>query len=102
MKKGYKIDKATGEIVKREKISIDTIKEPVAIKNKRLLPVKNYCREAGITLTKLSQLCGLATATVPTRVREGDCRLSDMEEMATAAGYRFVWYWEKVDSKGNL
>lgn len=99
MRKGYKIDKETGELVPREKKkSENRLRTPsmTSIKNKRLLPVWEYCQKEGLSLTALSELCGLAKATVPTRIREGDCSLSDMEEMAEAAGYKFVWHWEKV------
>jgi hypothetical protein len=30
------------------------------------------------------------------RLREGVCMMSDMEAMADAAGYKFVWSWEPV------
>ena len=34
---------------------------------------------------------------ISTRFVRDNCSMKDMEEMAAAAGYKFVWSWEKVE-----
>ena len=64
----------------------------------RLDPIKKYLFEKGISMAELSRRCEkkLSRHGVAYRVRVGDCLISDMEDMAQAAGYKFVWKWENV------
>ena len=67
-------------------------------KTGRLDPIKLYLFEKGISMAELSRRCEkkLSRHGVAYRVRVGDCLLSDMEDMAQAAGFKFVWHWENV------
>ena len=67
-------------------------------KTGRLDPIKRYLFEKGISMAELSRRCEkkLSRHGVAYRVRVGDCLLSDMEDMAQAAGFKFVWHWEDV------
>ena len=64
----------------------------------RLDPIKKYLFEKGISMAELSRRCEkkLSRHGVAYRVRVGDCLISDMEDMANAAGFKFVWSWENV------
>ena len=68
------------------------------VKNGRLDPIKRYLFEKGISMAELSRRCEkkLSRHGVAYRVRVGDCLISDMEDMAQAAGFKFVWHWENV------
>ena len=64
----------------------------------RLEPIKRYLFEKVISMAELSRRCEkkLSRHGVAYRVRVGDCLIEDMEDMAKAAGFRFVWHWENV------
>lgn len=66
------------------------------VKSGRLDPIKRYLFEKGISMAELSRRCEkkLSRHGVAYRVRVGDCLISDMEDMAQAAGMKFVWHWE--------
>lgn len=68
------------------------------VKTGRLDPIKRYLFEKGMSMAELSRRCEkkLSRHGVAYRVRVGDCLISDMEDMAKAAGYQFVWHWENV------
>ena len=67
-------------------------------KTGRLDPIKLYLFEKGMSMAELSRRCErkLSRHGVAYRVRVGDCLLEDMEDMANAAGFKFVWHWEDV------
>lgn len=62
----------------------------------RLRPILPLIHRKGLSLAKLGELCGVGRGGVPWRIRTGDCMMADMEKMASAAGYKFVWHWEDV------
>lgn len=68
------------------------------VKTGRLDPIKRYLFEKGMSMAELSRRCEkkLSRHGVAYRVRVGDCLISDMEDMAQAAGFKFVWHWENV------
>ena len=68
------------------------------VKTGRLDSIKRYLFEKGMSMAELSRRCEkkLSRHGVAYRVREGDCLISDMEDMAQAAGFKFVWHWESV------
>ena len=68
------------------------------VKSGRLDPIKRYLFEKGMSMAELSRRCEkkLSRHGVAYRVRVGDCLISDMEDMAQAAGFKFVWHWENV------
>ena len=68
------------------------------VKTGRLDSIKRYLFEKGMSMAELSRRCEkkLSRHGVAYRVRVGDCLISDMEDMAQAAGFKFVWHWESV------
>ena len=64
----------------------------------RLQPIRGYLFKKGITMSELSRRCQhkISRGGVGYRLRVGDCMMSDMADMAEAAGYKFVWHWENV------
>lgn len=64
----------------------------------RLQPIRGYLFKKGLTMSELSRRCQhkISRGGVAYRLRAGDCMLSDMADMAEAAGYKFVWHWENV------
>ena len=61
-----------------------------------LRPVLGYLFEKNITIPDLARRCGITPAGMAFRLREGVCMMSQIEEMAAAVGYRFVWSWEDI------
>ena len=64
--------------------------------SKLLRPVLGYLFEKNITIPDFARRCGVTPAGMAFRLREGVCMMSQMEEMAAAVGYRFVWSWEDM------
>ena len=63
----------------------------------RLNPVLHYLIDENMTIAQLAEKCGMSRQGMSTRFVRDDCTLKDMEQMAEAAGYKFVWHWEKVE-----
>ena len=53
--------------------------------------------QEGISIANLADRLGLSRQGISTRFVRDNCSMKDMEEMAAAAGYKFVWSWEKVE-----
>ena len=68
-----------------------------AKRGKRLAPVLMYLFQEGISIANLADRLGLSRQGISTRFVRDNCSMKDMEEMAAAAGYKFVWSWEKVE-----
>ena len=66
-------------------------------RGKRLAPVLMYLFQEGISIANLADRLGLSRQGISTRFVRDNCSMKDMEEMAAAAGYKFVWSWEKVE-----
>lgn len=66
-------------------------------RGKRLAPVLMYLFQEGISIANLADRLGLSRQGISTRFVRDNCSMKDMEEMATAAGFKFVWSWEKVE-----
>ena len=70
---------------------------PLTIFHSDLLkPVMGYLFEKNISIPDLAKRCGISGPGMAFRIREGVCMMSQMEEMAEAAGYKFVWSWEEL------
>lgn len=69
-----------------------------AFRSDLLKPVAKYLMRKGITTSELARRLGnISGPGITFRIREGVCMMSQMEEMAEAAGYKFVWSWEDVE-----
>ncbi len=68
-------------------------------RGKRLAPVLMYLFQEGISIANLADRLGLSRQGISTRFVRDNCSMKDMEEMAAAAGYKFVWSWEKVEKE---
>ena len=68
-------------------------KMPIQYGPKRLM----YLFQEGISIANLADRLGLSRQGISTRFVRDNCSMKDMEEMAAAAGYKFVWSWEKVE-----
>lgn len=62
-----------------------------------LKPIMQYLFEKNVSVPDLAKRCGLTPGGMAFRIREGVCMMSQMEEMAEAMGYRFVWSWEDAE-----
>ena len=64
----------------------------------RLRPIVPLIHRKGLSMAKLGELCNpkVERGGIPYRIRNGVCMMSQMEEMADAAGYKFVWDWEEL------
>ena len=70
---------------------------PITVFHSELLkPVMSYLFAKNISVPDLAKKCNVSGPGMAFRIREGVCMMSQMEEMAEAAGYRFVWSWEEV------
>ena len=67
-------------------------------RSNRLAPVKANIFRKGLSMAELSRRYkkDLSRQGLSYRLRVGDRSLEDMEDMAQAAVYRFVWDWEEV------
>lgn len=65
-----------------------------AKRGERLKPVLKYLIEKDITVAELAEKCGVTRQGMNKRFLADNCSLKDMEEMAKAAGYKFVWEWK--------
>lgn len=68
---------------------------PGAKKGSRLRPVFNYLMDENVSLSELGRRIGLSRQSMSTRFAVDDCKVSDMEKMADALGYEFVWSFRK-------
>ena len=73
---------------------------PMIVFHSELLkPVAKYMMRKGISTAEMARRLGnISGPGVAFRLREGVCMISQMEEMAAAAGYKFVWYWEDAEN----
>ena len=63
-------------------------------KGSRLRPLFDVLVDENMSISELARRCGMAKQSMSTRFAVDDCRVSDMEQMAEALGYKFVWYLE--------
>lgn len=85
------------EDVRPVEISSKRAIRPLTVFHSDLLkPVMGYLFEKNISVPELAKKCNLTPGGMAFRIREGVCMMSQMEEMADAAGYKFVWSWEEV------
>ena len=68
---------------------------PGAKKGSRLRPVFNYLMDENVSLSELGRRIGLSRQSMSTRFAVDDCKVSDMEKMAEALGYEFIWTFSK-------
>ncbi len=72
------------------------VRLPNKLHSELLRPVLGYLFEKNISVPDLAKKCGISGGGMAFRIREGVCMMSQMEQMADAAGYKFVWSWEEV------
>lgn len=72
------------------------VRAVTSYKSDLLLPVMDYLALKNISLPDLGKKLGLSGSAIGYRIRNGVCMMSQMEEMAEAAGYKFVWGWEEI------
>ena len=70
---------------------------PGAKKGSRLRPVFNYLMDENVSLSELGRRIGLSRQSMSTRFAVDDCKVSDMEKMADALGYEFIWSFRKKE-----
>lgn len=68
---------------------------------KRLQPVRRILFEENISYAQLAQACKCSKQNMSLRFINDDCKLSDMEKMAEAIGYEFLWKLTKKKSRGT-
>lgn len=68
-----------------------------AKRGERLKPVLKYLIEKDVTVAELAEKCGISRQAMNKRLIKDNCSMKDMEEMARAAGYKFVWEWVSDD-----
>ena len=68
---------------------------PGAKKGARLRPVFDYLMDENVSLSELGRRVGISRQSMSTRFAVDDCKVSDMEKMADALGYDFVWSFKK-------
>ena len=64
----------------------------------RLRKTLDYLIDEHISLAELARRCQLSRQGMSLRYAMDDCKLSDMEKMAEAAGYEFRWDWVKKET----
>ena len=67
--------------------------DETAQRGERLRPVMKYLVEKDVTVAQLGEKCGISRQGMNKRLKADNCSMKDMEEMAKAAGYKFVWEW---------
>ena len=67
-----------------------------AFHSDRLKPILGYLFDKNLSIPDLAKRVNMSRAGMVYRLREGVCMMSDMEAMADAAGYKFVWSWEPL------
>ena len=100
MAKKTEIENASAAEVTPKQRPNDQRKMPIQFgpkRGKRLAPVLMYLFQEGISIANLADRLGLSRQGISTRFVRDNCSMKDMEEMAAAAGYKFVWSWEKVE-----
>jgi len=70
-----------------------------AKRGERLKPVLKHLIEKDITVAELARRCGISRQAMNRRLMADNCSLKDMEEMAKAAGCKFVWDWIQDEEK---
>ena len=68
---------------------------PGTKKGFRLRPVFDYLMDENVSLSELGRRVGISRQSMSTRFAVDDCKVSDMEKMAEALGYEFVWSFKK-------
>ncbi len=68
---------------------------PGTKKGFRLRPVFDYLMDENVSLAELARRVGISRQSMSTRFAVDDCKVSDMEKMAEAMGYEFVWSFRK-------
>ena len=63
----------------------------------RLSGIRKYLAELGITGAQLGAMCNVDRHIMRRWFQSDDCKISEMEKMAKAAGYRFEWHWVKEE-----
>lgn len=70
---------------------------PGTKKGFRLRPVFDYLMDENVSLAELARRVGISRQSMSTRFAVDDCKVSDMEKMASALGYEFEWTFKKKE-----
>ena len=84
------------EDVQKVEPSKRSVRPMTKLHNDRLKPMLEYLFVKNISIPDLAKKLNITRGGLAFRIREGVCMMSDMEEMAEAAGYKFVWSWEPL------
>ena len=63
--------------------------------------IKILCARENISISALGEKIGKKPANMLNQLKRDDFRMSDLEEMAAALGYRFTWNFEKIENQEN-
>lgn len=61
--------------------------------------IRILCTREKISISALGEKIGKKPANMLNQLARDDFRMSDIENMAAALGYRFTWNFEKIDEK---
>lgn len=61
--------------------------------------IRILCSREKISISALGEKIGKKPANMLNQLARDDFRMSDIESMAAALGYRFIWSFEKIDEK---
>ncbi|MBR1698800.1 MAG: hypothetical protein IJ714_03320 [Bacteroidales bacterium] len=84
------------EDVQKVEPSKRSVRPMTKLHNDRLKLMLEYLFVKNISIPDLAKKLNITRGGLAFRIREGVCMMSDMEEMAEAAGYKFVWSWEPL------
>lgn len=87
--------KTAAEAVETPKTRARLPFSPGTKKGYRLRPVFDYLMDENVSLSELGRRVGISRQSMSTRFATDDCKVSDMEKMAEALGYEFVWSFKK-------
>jgi hypothetical protein len=63
--------------------------------------IRLLCTREKISISALGEKIGKKPANMLNQLKRDDFRMSDIEEMAAALGYRFTWNFEKIENQEN-
>ena len=55
--------------------------------------------DENVSLSELGRRIGISRQSMSTRFAVDDCKVSDMEKMADALGYEFIWSFRKKEQE---
>ena len=94
-----KLNQETPDVAKKSSVVIpQRQRTPIEMQTgPRLSGISKYLAELGITGAQLAAMCNVDRHIMRRWFQSDDCKMSEMEKMAKAAGYKFEWRWVKED-----